>query len=103
MRLRFCLFDRSIGARNFEETRKLSKRLSQRVAQSVDSVLRPDVSEDESRDDETEKNSNDAIANVIEISIGRISLEDAVEKSKCYLEARIRNHFAPGGDPTGDG
>ncbi len=42
-------------------------------------MLGPDVSEYDSGDDETEKNSNDAIADVIEICVGRITLEDAVE------------------------
>ena len=85
MGFRFGLFERGFGPRNFEETRKLSKRLSQAVPQSVDSVLRPNVSEDEAGDDKTEEDSNDAIADVVEISIRRIALEDAVEKSKCYL------------------
>ena len=78
-------FDRSLGARNFYKARKLSKRLSQRVPQSVDRMLGPDVPEDESGNDETKKNSNDAIANVIEICVGGITLENAVEKSERYL------------------
>ena len=85
MSFRFCFFDGNIRTRNFEQPGKLSKRRSQHVSQSVDRALRPDVSEDESGDDQTEKNSNDAIADVIEICVGRISLEDAVEKSECDL------------------
>ena len=45
-------------------------------------MLGPNVSEDDSGDDETEKNSNDAIADVIEICVGCITLEDAVEESE---------------------
>jgi len=63
----------------------LSKRLSQRGSQSVDRVLRPNVSEDESGDDESKKNSNDAIADIIKVCVGRVTLEDAVEKSERYL------------------
>jgi hypothetical protein len=85
VRFGFRRFDRSFGLRNFEQPRKLSKRLSQRRSQSVNRALRPDVSEDESGDDETKENSNNAIADVIEICIGRITLEDAVEKSERYL------------------
>ena len=85
MSVRFCRFERSFGARNSKQPRKLSQRLSQRGSQSVDGALRPDVSEDESGDDETEKNSNDAIADVVEIGVGRVTLENAVEKSERYL------------------
>ena len=48
-------------------------------------MLRPNVSEDDSSDDETEKNSNDAIADVIEVCVGRITLEDAVKVSERNL------------------
>src|SRR5206468_2840246 len=89
MRIRFCRFDRSFGARNFEQPRKLLKRLSQRVPQSVDRALRPDVSKDEAGDDQTKKDSDDAIANVIEIGIGRVTLKDAVEESECDLQPSI--------------
>src|SRR6266436_743681 len=102
MGFRFCLFERSIGARDFEQPRKLSKRLPQRVAQPVDGVLRPNVSEDESGDDEAKKDSNDAIAYVIEVCVGRITLEDAVEESERDLQTGIRNHFASSGDPASD-
>src|SRR6266481_6308384 len=47
------------------------------------SPFRPDVLEDESGNDKTEENSNDTIADVIEIGIGRVSLETAVEESEC--------------------
>jgi hypothetical protein len=46
------------------------------------SALGPDVFEDESRDDETEENSNHTIADVIEIGIGRVSLKHAVEEGE---------------------
>ena len=82
MRFRFCFFDGNIRTRNFEQPGKLSKRRSQRVPQSVDSVLRPNVTEDDSGHDETKKNSNDAITDIIQICIGRITLEDAVEESE---------------------
>src|ERR1700747_1456257 len=103
MGFRFGLFEQGFGLRNFEETRKLSKRLSQRVPEPVDRALGPNVSEDQACDDETKKDSNHAIADVIEVRIGRITLEDAVEESEGDLEAGIRNHFASGGDPAGDG
>jgi len=86
VRFRFRRFDRTFVTRNFEQLRKLSKRLSQRTSQSVDSALRPKVSEDESCDDETEKNSNDAIADVIEIGVGRVTLENAVEKANAICK-----------------
>ena len=85
MRFRFPGFNRSLGAANLEQPRKLSQRRSQRVSQSVDGALRPNVSEDQACNDETEKDSDNAIADVIEISVGRITLEDTVEKSECYL------------------
>ena len=88
---------------NFEQPDKLSKRRSQRVSQSVDSAFRPNVSEDESGDDETEKNSNDAVADVIEIGVGRISLKDAVEECECDLQSGITDPFASGRNPAGDG
>ena len=85
MSVRFCRFNRSFGPRNFDQPRKLSKCLSQRVPQSVDRAFRPNVSEDESGDDEPEKNSNDAVADVIEVCVGRVTLENAVKKSERYL------------------
>ena len=85
MGFRFCRFDRSLRPGNFDQPRQLLKRCSQCGPQSVDRALWPDVSEDESGNDKTEKNSNDAIADVIEVCVGRITLEDAVEKSERYL------------------
>jgi hypothetical protein len=85
MGFRFCFFDGNLRTRNFEQPSKLSKRRSQRVSQSVDSAFRPNVSEDESGDDETKKNSNDAITDVIQVCVGRVTLEDAVEKSERNL------------------
>jgi hypothetical protein len=38
-------------------------------------MLGPNVGEDDSGDDETEKNSNDAIADIVEIGVGRVSLK----------------------------
>src|SRR2546430_1274575 len=66
-------------------------------------ALGPDVLEDESRDDQTKKNSNDAVANVIEIGIGRVSLKDAVKECEGELQPGITDSFAAGRDPTGDG
>jgi hypothetical protein len=48
--------------------------------------LWPDVIEDESADEESEKDSNDTIAEVIEIGIERVTLKDAVEESECDLQ-----------------
>ena len=59
--------------------------------------------EDESGDDETKKNSNDTIADIIEIGVGRISLKDAVEECECDLQSGITDPFASGRDPAGDG
>jgi hypothetical protein len=56
---------------------------------SLACALRPDVLKDKSGDDETKKNSNDAIADVIEIGIGRVTLKDAVEESECELQPSI--------------
>src|SRR5258705_13487234 len=103
MSVRFCRFNRTFGARNFDQPRQLLKRRSQCGPQSVDSALRPNVPEDESGDDETEKNSNDAIADVIEVCVGRITLENAVGKRERYLQTRVRDELCAGGDPAGDG
>src|SRR5437660_2254395 len=103
MRIRFCRFDRSFGARNFEQPRKLLKRLSQRVPQSVDRALGPDVLKDEAGDDQTKKDSDDTIADVIEIGIGRVTLKDAVEESECDLQPSITDPFASRRDPARDG
>src|SRR5438046_4761318 len=45
------------------------------------SSLGPDILEDKSSDDETKKDSDDAIPDVIEIGVGRVTLENAVEES----------------------
>ena len=82
MSVRFCRFNRSFWARNFDQPRQLLKRRSQCGPQSVDRALWPDVSEDESGDDKAKKDSNNAIADVIEVCVGRITLEDAVEESE---------------------
>src|SRR5206468_7515758 len=63
----------------------------------------PDVSEHESSDDKTEKNSDDAIADVIEIGIRRVTLKDAIEESECDLQPSITNPFASRRDPARDG
>src|SRR3954471_2355766 len=59
--------------------------------------------EDEPGNDQTKKNSNDAVANVIEIGVGRVSLKDAVEECECELQPGITDSFTAGRDPTGDG
>src|SRR5947208_2489017 len=70
---------------------------------SLACALRPDVLEDEPGDDETKKNSNDAIADVVEISVGRVTLKDAVEESECELQPSITDSLASGRDPARDG
>src|SRR6266853_3419813 len=70
---------------------------------SDSSALRPDVIEDEAGDDQTKKDSDDAIADVIEIGIGRVSLKDAVEESECDLQPSITDPFASRRDPARDG
>ena len=64
--------------------------------------LGPDVSEDQSGDDETEKDSDHAIANLVKIGIGCKSLEETVEERESDLQPSIADSFAPGGDPAGD-
>ncbi len=59
--------------------------------------------EDESSDDEAKENSNDAIADVIEICVGRVPLKDAVEESECDLQPSVTDPFASGRDPASDG
>src|SRR5438034_10636114 len=59
--------------------------------------------EDEYGDEETEENSNDTIADVIEIGIGRVTLKDAVEESECDLQPSITDPFASRRDPARDG
>ena len=59
--------------------------------------------EDKSGDDETKKNSNHTIADVIEICVGRVSLEYAVEKSEGNLQSGITDPLASSRDPAGDG
>src|SRR5438105_15741373 len=66
-------------------------------------ALGPDVFEDDSGDDETEEDSDDAIADVIEIGIGRVTLKDAVEESECDLQTGITDPFASRRDPARDG
>jgi hypothetical protein len=65
--------------------------------------LRPNVFEDKSGDDQTKKDSNHAIADIIEIRVGRVSLKDAVEESECHLEPGITDPLASRRDPTRDG
>ena len=65
--------------------------------------FRPDVLKDKSGDDETKENSNDAIADVVEISVGRVSLKDAVEESECELQPSITDPLASSRDPARDG
>jgi len=56
--------------------------------------------EDESGDDQTEENSDDAIADVVEIGVGRVSLKDAVKECEGDLQVRIADPFASGGHPA---
>src|SRR5712691_8550501 len=66
------------------------------------SAFGPDVLKDQSGDDETKENSNDAIADVIEIGIGRVTLKDAVEESECELQPSITDSLASGRNPARD-
>jgi len=59
--------------------------------------------EDESGDDQTKKDSNNSVADVIEISVGRVTLKDAVEESECELQPSITDSWASGRDPACDG
>jgi hypothetical protein len=58
--------------------------------------------EDESGNDQTKKDSNNTVADVIEICIRRIPLKDAVEKSEGNLQPSITDPFASRRDPAGD-
>ena len=51
--------------------------------------------EDEPGDEESTQDSNDTIADVIEIDIGRGALEDAVKKSERNLQPGITDPVAP--------
>jgi len=63
----------------------------------------PDILKDESGDEESKKDSNDTIADVIEMGIGRVTLKDAVEECECDLQAGITDPVASGRDPARDG
>src|SRR5438132_11327289 len=63
----------------------------------------PDTFEDKSGNDETEEDSDHAIADVIEICVGRVPLKDAVEESECDLQPSVTDPFASGRDPASDG
>src|SRR5439155_18423178 len=91
-----------LGARNFDQPRQLLKRCSQCGSQSVDRALWPDVFKHDSGDDETKKNSNDAVADVIEICIRRIPLKNTVEKSEGNLQPGITDPLASSRDPARD-
>ena len=67
------------------------------------SALGPDAVKNECGDDEIEKDSNDTIANVIEIGIGRVALKDALKECEGDLQTGITNPFASGRDPAPDG
>src|SRR5437899_5973900 len=67
------------------------------------SALGPDILEDKSGNDETEEDSDHAVADVIEICVGRVSLKDAVEESECDLQPSVTDPFASGRDPASDG
>jgi len=51
--------------------------------------------ENEPGDEESTQDSNDTIADVIEIDIGRAALENAVEKSERSLQPDMTDPFAP--------
>jgi len=55
------------------------------ILDSTSGALGPDILEDESGDEESKKDSNDTIADVIEICVGRVALEDANEECECDL------------------
>jgi hypothetical protein len=69
-------------------------RLPRRSFSEGGSALGPDVMEDESGDDQTKKDSNNTVTDVIEICIRRIPLKDAVEKSEGDLQPGITDSFA---------
>src|SRR5215468_9857961 len=83
---RLCADEIDLPRRNVAMRKKSStncdstEKLSFRYFRCELGSLRPEVIEDESRDDNTEENSNHAIANVIEIGIGRVALEEAVKE-----------------------
>src|SRR5207237_4890600 len=70
---------------------------------SLACALRPDALKDKSGDDETKKNSNGAIADVVEIGVRRVALKDAVEKSERELQPGITYPLASRGNPASDG
>ena len=65
------------------------------ILDSISGALGQDILEDEPGDEESTQDSNDTIADVIEIDIGRGALEDAVEKSERNLQPGITDPFAP--------
>jgi hypothetical protein len=52
------------------------------ILDSISGALGPDILEDESGDEESKKDSNDTIADIIEVCVGRVTLKDAVEESE---------------------
>jgi hypothetical protein len=65
------------------------------ILDPISGAFGPDVLEDESGDEDSTRDYNDTIADVIEIDIGSGALEDAVEKSKRNLQPGITDPFAP--------
>ena len=59
--------------------------------------------EDECGDNQTKKDPNNTVADIIEICIRRVTLKDAVEKSEGDLQAGITDPVASGRDPAHDG
>ncbi len=59
--------------------------------------------EDECGDNQTKKDSNNTVADVIEICIRRVTLKDAVEESECDLQAGITDPSLPVANPASDG
>jgi len=66
------------------------------------SRLGPDVFEDECSHEESKKDSDHAIANVVEIRIGRVTLKDAVKECECDLQPSITDPLASRCDPARD-
>jgi hypothetical protein len=67
------------------------------------SALRPDIIEDECGDEESKKDSNNTITDLVEICVGRITLKDADEEGERDLQAGIIDPVASGRDPARDG
>jgi len=65
------------------------------ILDPISGALGPDVLEDESGDEDSTQDCNDTIADVVEIGVGRVALENAVEKSERSLQPDMTDPFAP--------